>query len=36
MVSVWWIDTKDILPADTTDVFCSSDVCSLDAWHELK
>jgi hypothetical protein len=25
MVSAWRADTKDILPADTTDVFCSSD-----------
>jgi hypothetical protein len=25
MVSVWRADTKDTLPADTTNVFCSSD-----------
>jgi hypothetical protein len=24
MVSDWWADTKDTIPADTIDVFCSS------------
>jgi hypothetical protein len=26
MVSAWRADTKDTLPADTTNVFCSSDL----------
>jgi hypothetical protein len=25
MVSAWWVGTKDTLPADTINVFCSSD-----------
>jgi hypothetical protein len=28
MVSAWWADTKDTLPVDTTDVFCSSAILS--------
>jgi hypothetical protein len=35
MVSAWRADTKDTLPADTTNVFCSSLRCKLVEFLDL-